>query len=188
MLKRDDYIGIIEDIRNTEKKSLDEYIYKVLEPLRSDNDLFIETLYKDICYLLNGIDKAGENDLAIENSDLVIEDGDLKLTGYQSRLHCLSIWLHSEICSKFIEEDPLSFCKKMEDFEKSFLEKSDYTPEYKAKLEKIKKSLKRERQQNLGQDTNFWNKILDTDNLELKPNICGVGLNLNNLINKFKKQ
>ena len=57
MLKRDDYIEIIEDIRNTEKKSLDEYISKVLEPLRSDNDLFIETLYKDICYLLNGIDR-----------------------------------------------------------------------------------------------------------------------------------
>lgn len=98
MLKRDDYIEIIEDIRNTEKKSLDEYINKVLEPLRSDNDLFIETLYKDICYLLNGIDKVGENDLAIENGALVIEDGGLKLTGYQSRLHNLCHWLHMEIC------------------------------------------------------------------------------------------
>ena len=97
MLKRDDYIEIIEDIRNTEKKSLDEYINKVLEPLRSDNDL-IETLYKDICYLLNGIDKVGENDLAIENGALVIEDGGLKLTGYQSRLHNLCHWLHMEIC------------------------------------------------------------------------------------------
>lgn len=188
MLKRDDYIEIIEDIRNTEKKSLDEYINKVLEPLRSDNDLFIETLYKDICYLLNGIDKVGENDLAIENGDLVIEDGNLKLTGYQSRLHNLCNWLHMEICNKFLEKDPFSFCEKMETFQKSFVEKTNYTPEYKTKLDKIKRSLKQERRQNLGLNTNFWNKILDTDNLELKPNICGVGLNLNNLINKFKKQ
>ncbi|MDE5730932.1 MAG: hypothetical protein K2H81_05380 [Alistipes sp.] len=187
MLKRDDYIGIIEDIRNTEKRSLDEYINKVLEPLRSDNDLFIETLYKDICYLLNGIDKVGENDLAIENGDLAIEDGDLKLTGYQSRLHHLSIWLHSEICKKIIEKNPLSFCKKMEDFEKSFLGKFDYTPEYKAKLDKVKRSLKQERRQNLGLDNNFWNKILDMDNLELKPNIFGLGVNLNNVIKKFRK-
>lgn len=188
MLKRDDYLEIIEDIRNTEKKSLDEYISKVLEPLRSDNDLFIETLYKDIHYLLDGIDRVGENDLAIENGDLVIEDGDLKLTGYQSRLHNLCSWLHMEICNKFLEKDPFSICENMETFQKSFVEKTNYTPEYKAKLDKIKRSLRQERRQNLGLDTNFWNMILDTDNLELKPNIFGIGLNLNNIINKFKKQ
>jgi hypothetical protein len=84
MLKRDDYLNLIEEIRNTEKKSLDEYIEKVLEPLRLENLYFSETLYKDIHYLLKGIDKEGENDLVIENSDFVEDDGDLKLTGYQS--------------------------------------------------------------------------------------------------------
>lgn len=128
MLKRDDYIGIIEDIRNTEKRSLDEYINNVLEPLRSQNDLFIETLYKDICYILNGIDKVGENDLVIENGDLVIEDGDLKLTGYQSSQHSLCNLLHMEICKKFFEKDQFSFCEQMEAFQKSFVEKTNYTP------------------------------------------------------------
>ena len=50
MLKRTDYLDLIEEIRNTEKKSIDEYIDKVLEPLRSENEFFIETLYKDIRY------------------------------------------------------------------------------------------------------------------------------------------
>lgn len=187
MLKRDDYLSLIEEIRNTEKKSLDEYIEKVLEPLRTENANFTETLYKDVHYLIKDIDKPGENDLAIENGSMVIEDGDLKLTGYQSRLHNLSLWLHMEICRGFIEKDPFSFSDKMEKFETHFLNKPNYTPEYKAKLDKIKKSLKKERKQNLNEKENLWNKIFDWDNLELKPNIAGVGVNLNEIISKFRK-
>lgn len=188
MLKRYDYLHLIEEIRNTDKKSLDEFIEKVLEPLRAENENFIEVLYKDIHYLIKDIDKEGENDLAIENGDFVIEEGDLKLTGYQSRLHNLSIWLHIEVCKKLTEKNPLSFLEKMEDFEKNFLNKPNYTPEYKAKLDKIKRSLKKERKLNLGEKENFWNKIFDLDNLELKPNFAGIGINGNNLIDKFRKQ
>lgn len=187
MLKRNDYITLIEEIRNTEKKSIDEYIEKVLEPLRRENENFIETLYKDIFYLINDIDKKGENDLAIENGSLVIEDGEMKLTGYQSRLHNLSIWLHLEMVKKFMDENPMAFIDKMENFEENFLKKPNYTPEYKLQLDKIKKSLKKERIQNLGERENFWNKILDVDNLELKPNIAGIGINFNEIYNKFKK-
>ena len=188
MLKRTDYLDLIEKIRNTEKKSIDEYIDKVLEPLRCENEFFIETLYKDVYYLIKDIDKQGENDLEIKNGDLVIEDGDLKLTGYQSRLHNLSIWLHLEMVNKFMEENPFQFIEKMENFELNFLEKPNYTPEYKKALDKIKRSLKKERKQNLGEKENLWDKVWDIDNLELKPNIAGVGLNLNNLIEKFKKK
>lgn len=187
MLKRDDYLNLIEEIRNTEEKSLDEYIYKVLEPLRAENANFIETLYKDIHYLIKDIDKPGENDLAIEDGDLVIENGDLKLTGYQSRLHNLSIWLHMEICKGYMEKNPLQFSDNIENFENNFLNKPNYTPEYKAKLDKVKKSLKKERKQNLNEKENLWNKIFDWDNLELKPNIAGVGINFNEIINKFRK-
>lgn len=187
MIKRNDYINLIEEIRNTDKKSLDEFIEKVIEPLRNENENFIDVLYKDIHYLIKDIDKEGENDLAIENGSLVIEDSELKLTGYQSRLHNLSIWLHMEICKKLIEENPFTFVEKMENFEKNFLNKPNYTPEYKAKLDKIKRSLKKERKLNLGEKENFWNKIFDIDNLELKPNIAGIGLNGNNIINKFRK-
>ena len=188
MLKRTDYLILIEEIRNTEKKSIDEYIDKVLEPLRAGNEYFIETLYKDIHYLIKDIDKQGENDLEFKNGDLVIDDGDLKLTGYQSRLHNLLIWLHLEIAKKFMEKNPLKFIEKMENFENNFLEKPNYTPEYKAALDKIKRSLKKERKQNLGEKEYLWEKVWDLDNLELKPNIAGIGFNLNNLIDKFKKK
>lgn len=188
MLKRTDYLDLIVEIRNTEKKSIDEFIDKVLEPLRIENEFFIETLYKDVHYLIKDIDKQGENDLEIKNGDLVIEDGDLKLTGYQSRLHNLSIWLHLEMVKKFMGENPFQFIEKMKNFELNFLEKPNYTPEYKKALDKIKRSLKKERKQNLGEKENLWNKVWDIDNLELKPNIAGVGLNLNNLIEKFKKK
>ncbi|ESU18995.1 hypothetical protein FCR2A7T_24070 [Flavobacterium cauense R2A-7] len=187
MLKRNDYLKLIEEIRNTEKKSIDEYIEKELEPLRQENENFIEILYKDIFYLISDIDKKGENDLVIENGSLVIEDGEIKLTGYQSRLHNLSIWLHLEIVKKFMDENPLTFLDKMKNFEENFLKKPNYTPEYKLQLEKIKKSLKKERIQNLGEKESFWNKILDVDNLELKPNIAGIGINFNEIYNKFKK-
>ena len=188
MLKRTDYLQLIEEIRNTEKKSIDEYIDKVLEPLRNENKYLIETLYKDVHYLIKDIDKRGENDLEIKNGDFVIEDGDLKLTGYQSRLHNLSIWLHLEMVKKFMEENPFQFVEKMENFELNFLEKPNYTPEYKTALDKIKRSLKKERKQNLGEKENLWDKVWDLENLELKPNIAGIGLNLNNLIEKFKKK
>jgi hypothetical protein len=187
MIKRDDYLIIIEEIRNTDKKSIDEFIEKILEPIIIENENFIEILYKDIYYLIKDIDKKGENDLLIENGGLVVENGEIKLTGYQSRLHHLSIWLHAEICKKFMNKNPLNFIEKMQNFENNFLKKPNYTPEYKAKLDKIKSSLEKERKLNLGEKENFWNKIFDIDNLELKPNIGGIGVNLNELINKFRK-
>jgi len=187
MIKRDDYLTIIEEIRNTDKKSIDEFIQKILKPIISENENFIEILYKDIYYLIKDNDKKDENDLLIENGDLVIQNGEIKLTGYQSRLHNLSIWLQMEICKKFMENNHLTFIEKMENFEKNFLEKPNYTPEYKAKLDKIKRSLKKERKLNLGEKENLWNKIFDFDNLELKPNIAGIGININEVINKFRK-
>ena len=123
MLKRYDYLKLIEEIRNTEKKSIDEYIEKVLDPLRRENENFIETLYKDIHYLIKDIEKSGENDLEIKDGNFVIEDGDMKLTGYQSRLHHLSIWLHMEIAKKFLEDNPSTFPEKMENFERNFFRK-----------------------------------------------------------------
>ena len=167
--------------------NLDKYVSELL-----DKGIEFDEMPNDKSWLwreahLKDIDKKGENDLAIENGDFVIEDGDLKLTGYQSRLHYLSIWLHMEVCKKLTEVNPMRFVEKMEDFEKNYLEKPNYTPEYKAKLDKIIKSLKQERKLNLGEKENFWSKIFDLDNLELKPNIAGIGINGNNLIDKFRK-
>ena len=168
MIARDYYIELIEEIRNTEKISIDDFIKEKLEPLMKQNNHFVEILYKDIYYLIKDIDKEGEGDLAIENGSLIIESDGLrkgiKLTGYQSRLHQISIWLHMQIVEKFMQESPLQFIEKMEDFEKYYLSKSDYTPEYRAKLDKIKESLIEERRQNLNEKksivekTRHWKK------------------------------
>jgi len=163
MIQRDYYIELIEEIRNIEKISIDEFIDKRLMPLKQTNTHFIETLYKDIFYLIKDIDKEDENDLVIENGSLVIEsDGlrkSIKLSGYQSRLHQISIWLHMQIVEKFMQENPLQFIEKMEDFEKHFLNKPEYTPEHKARLDKIKESLIEERRQNLGEKQHCIKKI-----------------------------
>ena len=192
MIKRFEYLKLIEEIRNLENISLDEYIDAVLKPLSVKDKNFIKTLYKDVHYLIKDIDKEGENDLAIENDDFVIEDDgflrtDLKLTGYQSRLHRLSIWLHLEVVKELSKDNPFEFPKKMESFELNFLNKNNYTPEYKYSLDKIKQSLKDEKRNCLGKESSFLNKILDIDNVELKPNIAGIGLNINEIIKKFKK-
>ena len=189
MLKREDYANIIEDIRNAEKISLDEYIDKHLIPLRADNQFFIETLYKDIHYVLKGLDKEGDNDLVIENGDFVVEDGDFKLTGYQTRLHDILNWLHMEVVTRILTEikHPNELSEKIQDFERNFLLKTSYTPEYRATLDKINKSLKKERSQNHDKNNSWFKKLADPDNLELKPNFMGLGVNINEIINKFRK-
>jgi len=153
MLKREEYLTIIEEIRNTEKRAIDELINKKLMPLSKENSSFTETLYKDIHYLLDDIDKQGENDLKIEDGDIIIEDGDIALTGYQSRLHRISNWLHCEITTKEIEKNPIAFVEKINKSTPEYgcIPKYDYTPEYKSKLDLIKLSLKKEREQNLSE-------------------------------------
>lgn len=187
MLKRTDYLSLIEEIRNTEAKSLDEFIVKRLEPLRAENSNFIETLYKDLYYLTKDINKKNEGDLVVENGDMVIEDGSLKLSGYQSRLHSLSIWLHMEIVNKFANESPNQFIEKIKKIQSNFLEKPNYTPEYKAQLDKIKRSLEKERKQNLNEKESVLSKLWHSDNFEFKPNIAGFGINFNEIINRFRK-
>lgn len=189
MLKREDYLDIIQEIRNTEKVSFDQLITDVLEPMQKQHPNFIETLYKDICYVLNGIDNEGDNDLMIENGDFVIEDGDIKLTGYQTRLHDVCIWLHMQMVEKFAENITYGnqLADRLKNFEQNFLQKQNYTPEYRAKLDDIRRSLKKERKVNTGEGLSWFKQLADPDNFELKPNIIGIGINFNQILNKLKK-
>jgi len=187
---RNTNLSIIRDIRNSEKISLDNFIDKVLIPLNEENPTFCESLYKDIVYILNGIDKEGDNDLMIENGDFVIEDGDFKLSGYQTRLHDIIIWLHMEVLKKFEfqSKDPNDFITKLDNFNTRFLTNFNFTPEYKKELDKIKESIKKERKSNYDNHKPGISKYLDPDILELKPNILGLGINLNELINKLRNK
>ncbi|WP_143152227.1 hypothetical protein [Flagellimonas taeanensis] len=169
---------------------MDYYIEKVLIPLKAENPIFLSTLYKDICYILKDLDKKTDNDLLIENGDLVIENGDIKLTGYQTRLHDITIWLHSELILSVVRkhDNPKGFVKELNKVETEFLDKNQYTTEYKAELDKIKRSLINERKRNISDKSSWFKKHLDFDMLELKPNIFGIGLNINSLINKYREK
>lgn len=148
MYNRLEILEHLQNIRNLEKGALDNYIEEIIEPKINKNDYFLETIYKDVCYLLDGIDRLDENDLLIENGDFVIEQGDIKLTGYQSRIHYFCNYLHSKIIFKLIEKNTLNFVSKMENFEVEFVKNKTYTPEYKNSLDSIKDSLKKEKKQN----------------------------------------
>jgi len=154
MLIRNDYLKIIDEIRNLEPEALNGYIDNKLVQLKNENPFFIETLYKDINYILKDVDEEGDNDLIFENGDFVFENGDFKLTGYQTRLHDVIIWLHQQITSDIIENMKPSlrlfeeFSEKVESFENNVLNKSSYTVEYKEKLNAVKRSVIEERNEN----------------------------------------
>ncbi len=198
MLVRDDYIAIIEEIRNIERISLDEYIDKKLVPLQKENEFFIETLYKDINYVLDGVDEEGDNDLDLgENGDFIIEDGDFKLTGYQTRLHDVLVWLHQQVIEKKLsnitfdhittdEEQEHPFIREMQNFESNFLGKKNYTPEYKAKLDMIRNSVRIERNNNYKKSRWFrFRQVFSLDNVEIFPKWLGIGINLKAIYQKI---
>jgi len=101
------------------------------------------------------------------------------------------MWLHQEMVQKFLNSNqPFQFSQSMERFEKNYLEKVDYTVEYKEKLDDIKRSILKERKQNYLKPKNKLSRILsqifDLDNLELSPKVSGVGINIKRIIKRFK--
>ena len=206
MLVREDYLKIIEEIRNIEKASLDEYIIKKLVPLKDENQFFVETLIKDINYILDGIDKPGDNDLIFEDGDIVIEDGDFKLTGYQTRLHNILNWLHGELMEKNIltwesklnaENLKLNALKgaiKEIDISTFFempITKSTYTIEYKEQLDQIRRSIKKERQENYDYPKSkmkiFFLRLFDLDNWNFKPTFFGLEFDVFKFLRRVKR-
>lgn len=187
---RNTNLEIIRQLRNSEKISLDDYIEKILIPLKKENQNFLKILYKDILYVLDDLDKPEDNDLLFENGDLVIEYGCLKLSGYQTRLHDITIWLHQEFVSETITKNIIlkNLNSELEKAELKLFLHDKLTPEYKTELIKVKQSLKKERKINYDNKNNGLKEYLDFDILELKPNICGIGFNLNELINRMRNK
>lgn len=181
---------IIQELRNSEKRTLDDYIDKVLIPLGEQNPTFSEILYKDIVYVMEGLDKDEDNDLMIENGDFIIKDSDYMLTGHQTRLHDIVIWLHIEAIKKIESQSkhPNDFLDRIEKFNTDFLRDFNFILEYKIELDKIKASLKKERKHNYENRKGGLSKYFDPNILELKPNIMGLGININEIINKFNKK
>lgn len=40
----------------------------------------------------------------------------------------------------------------------------------------------------MGEKESFWSVVLDWDNLELKPNIAGIGININHFIDNIRNK
>jgi len=187
---RNTNLEIIRQLRNSEKMSLDNFIGKILIPLKDDNPTFLKVLYMDICYILKGLDHDTDNDLLIEGGDFVFEEGDIKLTGYQTRLHDITVWLHSELILEAVgkTDNPKDFLRELGKFEEEIGKKNNYTPEYKSELQKVKRSIIKEKRDNYSNDDEGLKKYLDFEVLELKPNLFGIGINFNEIINRWNRK
>ncbi|HNP66284.1 MAG TPA: hypothetical protein PKH16_00130 [Aequorivita sp.] len=141
---------IIEQVRNLPNESLTEFIYKVICPLNAKNSNFLKALYKDILYVLDGFEKEDEGDIIFdENGELVIEDNDFKISGYQTSLQALCNWLHLEQIKGFeFQSDKVNLMDSFERANKKLAQKENYTPQYKFSLNKIKSDLIKERNEN----------------------------------------
>lgn len=182
VLTRENYFEIINEIRELERISLGQYLDDKLLKVQSKNPDFVKILYKDIYKVLDGVDKSGDNDLLIENGDFIIEYGDIKLTGHPTNLHFALTWLHLKLVEKFLEEDPLTIQQKLYRFENDFLLIDYDTPEYSKKLKALNKQLKSERN---NKDKSGWTWKDLNNIIDLKPNIAGIGININGIFSKL---
>lgn len=182
VLTREEYFQIILEVRELERISLGDYLEDKFMKLISKNPDFIKILYKDTYRVLDGVDKAGDNDLLIENGDFVIEYGDIKQTGHPTNLHFALTWLHFKLVEDFIKDDVFSLTAKMNSFEHDFLFVNYDTPAYTKKLRDLNSQLKLERN---NKDKSGWTWSDLNDFLELKPNIAGLGVNLNAIFSKL---
>ena len=162
-------------------------------------------MYKDIFYVLKGVDEPGDNDLVIEDGDFTFEDGDFKVSGYQTNLHRMEIWLHMQMAEKasaydserlktLKKFDNFEWLKLLKDYEKNVLTNDNtYTIEYRKKLDAINRSIKKERLENYEkskQTKRFFSRIFDVDNWnwKLKVPFVGIEINLNGVINNFRSK
>ncbi len=155
VLKRSDYLNLINDIIDTPYNSIDDFLQAMEDEYLPNNQALYDNLYKDINYILAKYDKRGDGDLLIENGDFVIERGDFKLTGKQTTLHPASRWCWMKITARIAETKfhpsiqakypaPFMFMERMDTYIKE-LDIDDYSPDYKKELNKIADKLNRYR-------------------------------------------
>lgn len=185
VLSRDDYFTIINELIELERLSLGDYLEDRKEKLKSKNPDFIKLLYKDVHKVLEDYDGGKPIDLTFENGDSVIEYGDFKLTGNPTNLHYTLIWLHQELIEGFAGEKNQSLSSNLERFEKDFLNINYDNPTVKAKIKVLKEKLKMEEKKE--SKSEFGLKDIN-EILHLKPNLMGIGININEIFSKILKR
>lgn len=143
VLTRDDYYKIIVELIDLERISLGDYLEEKYKRHIDKNPNFIKILYKDINFVLDGIYKDNELDLAVENGDFVVEYGDLKLEGNPNNLVYVLNYLHTKLFDSFMPDnmDLEIVFKRMEQFQKDFLKINYNTLERNEKLIELRKKL-----------------------------------------------
>lgn len=182
VLTREEYFQIILEIREVERISLDAYMQDRYDRYIGKNPDFVKILYKDINNILEGVDKECDHDLVIEDGDLVWDGDDFKLTGHPTNLHYALTWLHMQLVEEFTKKDVLDFMRKMQHFEEKFLKTNFDTPAYQQKIKVLGDELKRERN---SKDKGGWTWSDLNSMVELKPNIAGIGINLNEIFSRM---
>lgn len=169
-------IKLIEEIRNTDYSSLDNYIDNRLKPLQEVNREFYKSLYIDISYLLNDYLKKNHSDIVTNEGDIVIKDGDILIDTniVDNNLFNTLLWLHIELFKNVIKNS-----QNIDNIELDFVREYSFTNEYKSELDKIKNKL-----DNSNNKLNL-KKFANSDIFELKPNLFGIGININEIIKKI---
>lgn len=140
-LIRNDYYTMMIEIIELERISVGDYLEYQFQQYIQSNPNFIEILYKDISFVLEGIYKVEDLSFEIQDGDFVIEYGDIKLTGSPNNLIYATIWLHEKIVEKFSDQDYAKMMDKKERFENDFLKINYNTIEYNTKIDELRQKL-----------------------------------------------
>lgn len=182
VLTRDDYWNMILEIHEIERISLGSYLEDQFQKALFKNPDFVKILYKDIFKVIDDVNAQGDNDLLIQNGDFVVEYGDYKQTGHPTNLHFALTWLHLKLIEELNPQNPDDLEYKLRRFEDDFLKINYDTPVQQKRTSELNRQLRVERK---SKDKSGWKWSDFNEYLELKPNIAGVGINLNAIFSKL---
>lgn len=142
ILIRADYYKMMEEMIDLERISLGDYLEDKYNTHIHKNPHFVMILYKDVETVLEGVYNENECDLMIENGDLVIEYGGIKLTGNPCNLVYAQNYLWHKITEDIINKNSgIEFIDKIERFENQYLKPNYNTKEYNDKLLLLKNKI-----------------------------------------------
>ena len=182
VLTRDDYWNMILEIREIERISLGSYLEDKFEKVFFKNPDFVKILYKDILKVIDGIDEEGDNDLLIQDGDFVVEYGDYKQTGHPTNLHFALTWLHIKLIEQLSPQNQIDLEFQLRRFEDDFLKINYDTPAQQKRIAELNRQIRIERK---SKDKSGWKWSNLNEYLELKPNIAGIGINLNAIFSRL---
>lgn len=139
VLQNAKYLEFINNIIDTPENELENYVEKLINEHEPSNPNFKKNLRNCLEFILEGVDKKGDNEIMFENGDFKLEDGDISLTGKQTNLHNALILVHMQVIESIDFPAILDFDseKELEAFKKKL------NPNFKKELEEVRKKIKK---------------------------------------------